>query len=194
MDSKVMDWKPMNWGPSFWRCIHYMAIHGKREVIDKIPGFIPCETCRGEWVGVGADEDLVDWSIREHNRVNGKLGKWDKWDLIDFNISQKPTCDICEGREHVCGFPWTFLYTLASSGAGEGEEFIKEFVAEYPCAVCRGRLVEGIPGPDETHMDWVHRNHIRFNQERGLRLPEPAALRGVGVAGSGSATAVCENC
>lgn len=175
----------MNWGPCFWRCIHYMSIHGKRNIIDKIPGLIPCETCKEEWVGPVDDEDLVDWSIREHNRVNGKLGKWDKWDRIDFDISQKPTCDICEGREHVSGFPWTFLYAVGTV------DFINEFVSSYPCEVCRGRLVEDLPGPDETHIDWVHRNHIRFNQERGLPTPMPLVSGGVsGVAG----TAGCEGC
>jgi hypothetical protein len=161
-----MDWRLINWGESFWRCIHYLAIHEKRDIIEKLPEYIPCKTCKDEFVGVGANEDLVNWSIREHNRVNGKLGKWDKWDRRDFDISHKPECDICQGKEHVFGFPWHFLNTISigadgisesgieGSESGESgltsntsniaytayssnmaEQFIQEFVANYPCDV-----------------------------------------------------------
>lgn len=156
----------MSWGPCFWRCIHYMAIHGKKDIIDKIPIYLPCDICKEEWFGPMEGEDLVDWSIRLHNKVNAKLGKWDKWDRIDFNISNKPTCDICEGREHQYLFPWTFLYSIDT-------EFVMEFVSEYPCDTCRGKLVVDLPRFDEIHIDWVHRNHTQFNLERGLYVPQP---------------------
>jgi hypothetical protein len=167
-----------NWGTSFWRCIHYMSLHDKRDFLYKISDYIPCEKCKKDWVDASEDEDLVEWSIKQHNKVNKKLGKWDKWDIIDFNISHKSTCDVCEKREDVHGFPWTFLYTLSKTVVNENtnitqsrEGFIKEFVAEYPCNVCRNKFIIDIPGYDETCTDWVYRNHIRFNKERGLTEP-----------------------
>jgi hypothetical protein len=176
----------MNWGPAFWRCIHYMAIHKNKDVIDILPLHIPCDDCKAEWIYPEVDEDLVDWSLRLHNKVNAKLGKWDKWDRTDFNISHKPTCDICEGHEHRYLFPWMLMYTLA-----ESQEFIMDFVSKYPCPLCRGQLVVDLPGPDETHIDWVHRNHIRFNQERGLPVPPPLHSDNVeGVSSTGN----CASC
>ena len=209
-----MDWRLINWGESFWRCFHYLAIHDKRDIIEKLPEYIPCKTCKDEFVGVGAGEDLVDWSIREHNRVNGKLGKWDKWDRRDFDISQKPTCDICEGKEHVFGFPWALLNTISISAENTNNnsnmassnmassnmavQFIQEFVAEYPCDVCRGNLIVDTQVADETHRDWVHRNHIRFNQERGLPEPQPLPQQlpvNMGTdAGSSNITMGCVGC
>jgi len=200
-----MDLRLIKWGESFWRCIHYLAIHEKRDIIEKLPEYIPCKTCKDEFVGVGVEEDLVDWSIREHNRVNGKLGKWDKWDRSDFNISHKPTCDICEGKEHVFGFPWAFLNTISISTEGTealvnanssniAEQFIQEFVAKYPCDVCRGKLIIDTPVADETCRDWVHRNHIRFNQERGFPEPSPLNIIIGTDAGSSNITMECEGC
>ena len=173
--------------------------------------------CKDEFVGVGDEEDLVDWSIREHNRVNGKLGKWDKWDRNDFNISHKSTCDICEEKEHIFGFPWAFLNTISISTEGtegtEGtqgtqgteafvnannsnnaEQFIQEFVAKYPCDVCRGKLIIDTPVADETCKDWVHRNHIRFNQERGFPEPSPFNIIIGTDAGSSDITTGCIGC
>jgi len=216
-----MDWRLINWGESFWRCIHYLAIHEKRDIIEKLPEYIPCKTCKDEFVGVGANEDLVNWSIREHNRVNGKLGKWDKWDRRDFDISHKPECDICQGKEHVFGFPWHFLNTISigADGAIEGgesglttntsniaytantvyssnmaEQFIQEFVANYPCDVCRGKLIVDSPEAEETHRSWVHRNHVRFNQERGLPAPLPLPVNIGTDAGSSNITTGCAGC
>ena len=213
-----MDWRLINWGESFWRCFHYLAIHEKRDIIEKLPEYIPCKTCKDEFVGVGASEDLVDWSIREHNRVNGKLGKWDKWDRRDFDISQKPTCDICEGKEHVFGFPWALLNTISigADGISEisesgmtsntsniaytvyssnmAEQFIQEFVANYPCDVCRGKLIVDTPEAEETHRDWVHRNHVRFNQERGLPEPQPLPVNIGTDVGSSNITTGCVGC
>ncbi len=54
------------------------------------------------------------------------------------------------------------------------EQFIQEFVANYPCDVCRGKLIVDILEAQETHRVWVHRNHVIFNQER--RLLEPLSL------------------
>ena len=200
-----MDLQLINWGASFWRCIHYLAIHEKRDIIEKLPEHIPCKTCKDEFVGVSAEEDLVDWSIREHNRVNGKLGKWDKWDRIDFNISHKPTCDICEGKEYVFGFPWTFLNTISintdrtdslvnSNSRKMTEHFIKEFVDKYPCEICRGKLIIDFPYDNETFRDWVHRNHIRFNNERGLPEPNPInIIQGTDI-GSSNISMGCTDC
>jgi hypothetical protein len=219
-----MDWRLINWGESFWRCFHYLAIHEKRDIIEKLPEYIPCKTCKDEFVGVGSNEDLVDWSIREHNRVNGKLGKWDKWDRRDFDISHKPECDICQGKEHVFGFPWALLNTISIgadgiSESGESgltsniaytsntsntvytvyssnmaEQFIQEFVANYPCDVCRGKLIIDIPEAEETHRSWVHRNHVRFNQERGLPEPLPLPVNIGTDAGSSNITTGCVGC
>lgn len=179
----------MNWGPSFWRCIHYMAIHGRRDIIEKLPRYLPCEECKTEWISPEPDEDLVEWSIRLHNKVNGKLGRWDKWDRIDFNISQKPTCDICENREHVFYFPWMFFNTIA-----DDKEFVTEFVSKYPCSVCRDSLITGVPEAGEANAEWVHRNNIRFNQARGF--PEPPSFRKsiVTEGAAGTSTTSCENC
>jgi hypothetical protein len=215
-----MDWRLINWGESFWRCFHYLAIHEKRDIIEKLPEYIPCKTCKDEFVGVGSNEDLVDWSIREHNRVNGKLGKWDKWDRRDFDISHKPECDICQGKEHVFGFPWHFLNTISIGADGDesgesvltsntsntsntvytvyssnmAEQFIQEFVANYPCDICRGKLIIDIPEAEETHRGWVHRNHVRFNQERGLPAPLPLAVNIGTDAGSSNITTGCAGC
>lgn len=181
-----------NWGPSFWRCIHYTAIHQKNDFIDRLPPHIPCETCKLEWVLSEVDEDLVDWSIRFHNTVNAKLGKWDKWDRTDFNIAQKPTCDICEGHEHIHSFPWMFLYTLAKA-QNTDIEFIQEFVSTYPCQTCRNKLIIDLPQHDETHVEWVYRNHTRFNQMRGL--PQPHPLRSeTEVVGEGIGSSTCADC
>jgi hypothetical protein len=210
-----MDWRLINWGESFWRCFHYLAIHEKRDIIENLPEYIPCKTCKDEFVGVGASEDLVDWSIREHNRVNRKLGKWDKWDRRDFDISHKPECDICQGKEHVFGFPWALLNTISigADGISEisesgmtsniantvyssnmAEQFIQEFVANYPCDVCRGKLIVDTPEAEETHRDWVHRNHVRFNQEHGLPEPVPLPVNIGTDAGSSNITTGCVGC
>ena len=184
--------KQNNWGTSFWRCIHYLAVHNKRDLLEKLPEYIPCEICKEEFVGAKEGENLVDWSIQEHNRVNGKLGKWDKWDRTDFNISQHPTCDVCDGREQVHSFPWTFMYALTETVGSE--EFMKEFVAEYPCEVCRGKFIVDTPTTDEIHIEWVHRNHIRFNKDRGLPEPGPLPKKKENATDSGVTTTGCEGC
>jgi hypothetical protein len=143
-----------------------MAIHKNKTIIDKLPTYIPCETCKEKWIYPEENEDLIDWSIRFHNTINAKLGKWDKWDRTDFTIAQKPTCDICEGLENRYLFPWGFLYYIA-----ESPEFVAEFVSTYPCDKCRNTLITDLPQQDETYTDWIYRNHIRFNEERGLQKP-----------------------
>jgi hypothetical protein len=85
-------------------------------------------------------------------------------------------------------------YTAYSSNMAE--QFIQEFVANYPCDVCRGKLIVDTPEAEETHRSWVHRNHVRFNQERGLPEPLPLPLPvNIGTdAGSSNITTGCVGC
>ena len=164
----------MSWGPAYWRFIHYFALNNKdRELLSLLPSFIPCEECKSEWEAPQDGEDLVQWSLRLHNKVNAKLGKWDKWDMTDYNIAHKNTCDYCNEQEYIHFFPWTFIHTIASFDGKEGFDgkvlsFLMRFNDTYPCVRCRGRLLFIDFEDGETLLDWTVRHHSRMNQERGL--------------------------
>ena len=164
----------MSWGPAYWRFMHYFALNNKdRELFSQLPSFIPCEECKGEWEDPKDGEDLIEWSRKLHNKVNAKLGKWDKWDMTDYNIAHKNTCDYCTGQEYIHFFPWTFIHTIASFEGKEGFNgdvlsFLMRFSELYPCNQCCNQLLLNDVQEGETLLDWTVRHHSRINQERGL--------------------------
>jgi len=87
---------PEIWGGAMWRTIHVVALGYPRNpppaaraqykaFYDSLRTVIPCSTCREGYVGIvddmpvdaalGNPEDLFDWTVRVHNKVNEKLGK-----------------------------------------------------------------------------------------------------------------------
>jgi hypothetical protein len=179
--------KNMSWGPAYWRFIHYFALNNKdRTLLTQLPNFLPCDECKGEWEDPLDDEDLVQWSMRLHNKVNKKLGKWDKWDLTDYNIGHKNTCDYCMNQEYIHFFPWVFVHTIASF-EGNALAFLKRFDEVYPCDVCRGQFFLDEPNEGESILEWTIRHHSRMNEERGL----PPYIHPIDTSGNSSG---CEGC
>lgn len=158
----------MYWGPSYWRFLHYFALHDSgRELFEQLPKFMPCDVCRSEWVNPGPKEDLVMWSKELHNRVNKKLGKYDKWDMTDFEIAHKPECDYESNKEYVHLFPWLFLHTVAETGGDGALLFLKHFNETYPNIVLRGKFFTDDPAEGESVLDWTVRHHNRMNLDFG---------------------------
>jgi hypothetical protein len=157
-------------GSAYWRFIHYFAIHniGRDDLLRDIVNFLPCEECKNEWENPSENENLVEWSLRLHNKVNTKLGKWDKWDMTDFNISQKPQCDYCMDKDTMYMFPWGFIHAIASLDITGVVDFLKAFDTSYPCDTCRGTFLIEDKNDSETVFEWTVRNHKRMNRERGF--------------------------
>jgi hypothetical protein len=159
----------MYWGGSYWRFIHLFALHDKKDLVLQVKNFIPCEECKSEWYDPAPNETLLDWSREFHNKVNRKLGRYDKWDATDLNISHKATCDVCENKEYVHNFPWIFIHEVAKQP--NSMEFLKEFNEQYPCELHKGMFLLEEPLPDESTLNWTLRNHTRidasftFNQQ-----------------------------
>lgn len=151
------------WGPSYWRFIHFFAVNNiGRDLLKKFYVHIPCEKCRDNWEDPDLTEDLVEWSIRMHNKVNKELGKYAGWDRTDFDISHKPTCDICDKKEYYFGFPWTFIHEVARNDAPYAVDFLQAFNAQYPCPTHQGKLLSDPPLEGETPIEWTARNHERL--------------------------------
>lgn len=158
----------MSWGPAYWRFLHYFALNDKdMDLFQQLPRFIPCEMCINEWEDPVISTELVMWSKELHNKVNRKLGKWDRWDMTDFGIAHKNTCDYCDDREFVHMFPWLFIHVVAETGGADALAFLKRFNEIYPCEVCRGKFFTDDPADGETVLDWTIRHHKRMNEERG---------------------------
>lgn len=150
----------MFWGAPFWRFIHLFALHDKRDLVLQLKNFIPCGKCKDSWYDPAPEENLLDWSREFHNKVNAKLGRYDKWDARDLAITHKPTCDICENQEQIHRFPIEFINFTAIMP--NSMNFLKAFNAEYPCDIHRGTFFDD-PQPEESTVDWVIRNNKRRN-------------------------------
>jgi hypothetical protein len=145
--------------------MHHFALHDTgRELMNELGQFINCETCAAEYEGPKEEENLIIWSKDLHNKVNSKLGKWDKWDLTDFNIGQKPECDLCSQKETSSLYPWMFIHNVAESNSA-ALPFLQKFNQLYPCDVHKGTFFIDSPSSDESVLDWTIRNHKRFNPE-----------------------------
>jgi len=152
----------MFYGPAYWRFMHHFAIHGKgRDLMVDLGQFIGCAECASEYEAPRDNQDLVMWSKNLHNKVNAKLGKWDKWDMTDFNIGQKPECDICAGKVHF-GYPWLFIHQVAETGNASSIPFLQNFDQTYPCDKCHGTLLPDAPNEGESAIDWTIRNHRKI--------------------------------
>lgn len=155
----------MFWGAPYWRFIHYFSLHDKRDLVLQIKNFIPCDECKSEWYDPTLDQSLIDWSREFHNKVNKKLGRYDKWDARDLSISHKPTCDICDEKEYIHRFPWGFIHEVAK--LPNAVDFLKEFNATYPCEKHRGTFLDE-PQPGEFPLDWTVRNHQKTDPSFSL--------------------------
>jgi hypothetical protein len=181
----------MFYGPSYWRFIHYFSLYdvGRTELFPLVPNFLP-EEFQGEWENPGENETLKDWSIRLHNKVNAKLGKWDKWDETDFNIAHKPECDFKENKEFIFMFPWALLHHVANTEHPTALAFLKTFNELYPDEQTRNTFFTDDPQEGETVYDWTLRHHKRMNVENNrpemTYIPVPPPENGV--AGSTEAT------
>lgn len=151
----------MFFGSAYWRFMHHFALYDiGRELMDDLGTFINCTECASEYQPPQENEDLINWSKDLHNKVNKKLGKWDRWDLTDFNIAHKKDCDICANKE-IFGYPWIFIHNVASTGENS-IDFLKKFNELYPCDVHKGKLLEDQINENESVLDWTIRNHQKF--------------------------------
>lgn len=149
----------MFYGPAYWRFMHHFALHDKgRDLMVDLGQFIGCAECASEYEAPTENQDLVMWSKNLHNKVNAKLGKWDKWDMTDFHIGHKPDCDICADKVHF-GYPWMFIHQVAETGNAASIPFLQNFDQTYPCDKCRGTFLPDAPNEDESAIDWTIRNH-----------------------------------
>ena len=166
----------MFWGPPYWRFIHYFSMYDLRDLVLQVKNFIPCPDCKSEWYDPAPEENLLDWSRELHNKVNKKLGRYDKWDARDLNISHKPHCDVCEEKEFIHRFPWVFIHFVAVQP--NSMNFLKAFNAQYPCDKHRGTFLDK-PLPDESTLDWVIRNNKKVDPnfvKPAYMLPPPTPM------------------
>lgn len=153
-------------GPAIWRFIHFFSIHNiDRNFIIKIQDYL-CTECKNEWEDPTDNEDIIEWSLRLHNKVNKKLGKWDKWDINDLNIAHKPECDYCKNIENISQFPWEFIHSISKTENANLLDFLKTFSTLYPCDICKNTFFTDEPLVDETIFNWTIRHHKRFNIAR----------------------------
>jgi hypothetical protein len=153
----------MDWGFAFWRFVHWFALHAKgHDLLKQLPDFIPCEQCKLEWEDPKEGQDLVVWSLNIHNKVNAKLGRYDKWDLTDFHIAQKTTCDRCAHADYT-PFPWGFIHVIASDNSVKALQFLKRFDEIYPCPSCNSTFFIDDPALDESIAEWSIRHHKRID-------------------------------
>ena len=155
-------------GSAFWRCIHYFAQHdiGCSNFLPMIKAVLP-EEYKVDWEDPSDQEDLVMWSIRLHNKINQKTGKYAGWDTTDFSISHKPECDYLTNREFVFFFPWGFIHSVAGVMDPVALDVLKSFNQLYPDSQMRGTFFTDEPGDEETVYDWTIRHHKRINLLHG---------------------------
>lgn len=127
--------------------------------------------------------DLLSWSVALHNKVNTKLGRYDKWDLSDCWIAHKPNCDNCNPPPNQV-FPWPFIHAVAATEHPTALEFLQRFNTLYPCNKCRGKFFDDTPWVDETVLAWTIRHHIHADpmfvySSATVPLPCPTCPGGV---------------
>lgn len=150
----------MFWGAPYWRFIHHFAMYDLKDLVLQVKNFIPCEECKSEWYDPAPEENLLDWSRELHNKVNTKLGRYDKWDKTDLLITHKPHCDVCEEKEFIHLYPWVFFHFVCMQP--NSMDFLKAVNAQYPCDKHRGTFFDE-PQPNETTIEWVVRNNQKVD-------------------------------
>jgi hypothetical protein len=152
----------MFYGPAYWRFIHHFSLHDRgRDLFTELVKFIGCEKCATEYVPPTETENLIFWSLNLHNKINRKLGKWDKWNIDDFNICQKSECDVCSNKVYF-GYPWTFIHNVAETGNISSISFLQNFDKTYPCDTCCGTFLKDPPKEGESAIEWTIRNHQKI--------------------------------
>lgn len=183
----------MFYGPAYWRFMHHFALHDQgRDLMVDLGQFIGCAECAAEYEAPTDNQDLVLWSKNLHNKVNAKLGKWDKWDMTDFHIGHKPDCDICADKVHF-GYPWLFIHQVAETGNAAAIPFLQKFDQTYPCDKCRGTFLPDAPNDDESAIDWTIRNH-KLVQPTFEYFPKPPQDLVVDATGNVVPSSQCAGC
>jgi hypothetical protein len=149
----------MTWQKSYWRFIHYFSIHNQYLLLCQFGDFIGHDV----FIVPAYQQNLIDWSIDLHNKLNTQNNKYDKWNLTDFNIAQKSTCDLCENAQVFFNFPWGFIHEIAKSTNTNTLNFLQDFNTFYPCTKCRGTFFTDTPFENESIFDWTIRNHQRID-------------------------------
>ena len=166
---------PASWGPVYWRFLHYFSIHYENDstYIKTVKSLIPCTTCQSEWIEPELHANMILWSLELHNKVNTKLGKYDKWTLIDYHIANKEDCDICNSKSN--NFPWLFIHMIAEQNSVDSLLFLQEFNKKYPCETCKYTFFLDEPQQDESVLDWTIRHHKRHDSLFEYKKPKPCA-------------------
>ena len=165
----------MFYGPAYWRFMHHFALHNiGLDLMKDLGQFINCSECSSEYEPPSDTDNLIIWSKNLHNKVNAKLGKWDKWDMDDFNIGQKPDCDICAKKE-IFGYPWLFIHNVAEAGNSNAIPFLQSFNQLYPCSIHNGVLLSDPPLDGESALEWTDRNHKRIDATFQLPNSSPCS-------------------
>ena len=162
----------MMWGPSYWRFLHYFAGYSpfSREYLKKLPPLIPCSDCSGEWFDPVETDNLLQWSVTLHNKVNTKLGRYDKWTVEDCDILHKANCDNCNPQQNTV-FPWPFIHMVAATGRPTALEFLQIFNNLYPCYQCRRTFFTDVPTSEESVLAWTIRHHTRLDSTFVYTIP-----------------------
>lgn len=130
----------MDIGPSLWKYMHRLALKNEYpsdviKIFELLGDVIPCEVCQTHYKSY-MDENKIEsdslfmWTIKLHNSVNEKLGKYSKYDERDAMIAHDKPCTH--------DFIQVILPYLK-----QNNELFDLFLKTYPCPECS--LVEPEP-------------------------------------------------
>lgn len=98
-------------------------------LFDLIGDVIPCELCKNHYKSylqtnpVSAEESPFIWTIKLHNSVNEKLGKYSNYDLRDGLIA----------HDHPCTHDYIQIIIPYLK---QNEQLFQLFLDTYPCPEC----------------------------------------------------------
>ena len=155
----------MDWGKVYWKMIHFLALHNiGKDFLNQLVNFLPCDKCKEDWIE--PTDDLIEWSLEYHNKVNKKMGKYDKWKLYHLKHFHKKKCDYCN---NITEFPWNFMLIVAETyNTKEAYDFLMELNRIYPCDACRNTFFQLEKQPHESVLTWVKKNNDYMNKIRGF--------------------------
>jgi hypothetical protein len=159
-------------GPSYWRFIHYFAGNSPfcREYLKTMPPIVLCSDCSGEWFDPADTDDLLEWSVALHNKINTKHGRLYKWTVENCLNAHLRSCDKCS-PPYDPSFPWIFIHTIAAIDNPATLRFLNIFNNLYPCSKCKYTFFTDNPQSEESVLDWTIRHHKRLDPKFEYVVP-----------------------